>query len=59
MKFDSGYEGNSFARSENRMLFYAFAEQFLLKYLDGSFEPISDEELEGANFEYENCHTNT
>jgi dipeptidyl aminopeptidase/acylaminoacyl peptidase len=37
-------EGHGFARPENRMTFYAAAEQFLAKYLGGAAEPPSDAE---------------
>ena len=32
-------EGHGFARPENRLHFYAIAEEFLAKYLGGKFEP--------------------
>ncbi len=35
-------EGHGFARPENRLHFYAIAEEFLAKYLGGRFEPIGD-----------------
>ena len=35
-------EGHGFARPENRLHFYAVAEEFLAKYLDGQFEPIGE-----------------
>lgn len=35
-------EGHGFARPENRMSFYAVAEQFLAKHLGGRAEPIGD-----------------
>lgn len=35
-------EGHGFARPENRLHFYAVAEEFLTKYLGGRCEPISD-----------------
>jgi dipeptidyl aminopeptidase/acylaminoacyl peptidase len=35
-------EGHGFARPENRLHFYAKAEEFLAKYLDGRFEPVGD-----------------
>lgn len=35
-------EGHGFARPENRMHFYAIAEEFLAKYLGGRFEPMGD-----------------
>jgi len=38
-------EGHGFARPENRLHFYAVAEEFLAKHLGGRFEPIGD--LEG------------
>ncbi|MCT4634645.1 MAG: S9 family peptidase [Rickettsiales bacterium] len=41
-------EGHGFARPENRISFYALAEQFLAKVLGGRAQPI-DEDLEGAN----------
>jgi dipeptidyl aminopeptidase/acylaminoacyl peptidase len=37
-------EGHGFARPENRLKFYAAAEQFLAKYLGGTAEPPSDNE---------------
>jgi dipeptidyl aminopeptidase/acylaminoacyl peptidase len=37
-------EGHGFARPENRLKFYAAAEQFLAKYLGGRAEPPSDNE---------------
>ncbi len=37
-------EGHGFARPENRLRFYAAAEQFLSKYLGGRSEPPSDKE---------------
>ncbi len=37
-------EGHGFARPENRMAFYAAAEQFLAKYLGGRSEPPSEAE---------------
>lgn len=38
-------EGHGFARPENRMHFYAIAENFLAKYLGGRAEPVG--EIEG------------
>ncbi|WAL61587.1 S9 family peptidase [Thermocoleostomius sinensis] len=35
-------EGHGFARPENRLHFYAVAEEFLAKYLGGRCEPIGD-----------------
>lgn len=35
-------EGHGFARPENRLHFYAKAEEFLAKYLGGRFEPLGD-----------------
>ncbi|MDY6803916.1 MAG: S9 family peptidase [Cyanobacteriota bacterium] len=35
-------EGHGFARPENRMHFYAIAEEFLAKYLGGRSEPMGD-----------------
>ncbi len=35
-------EGHGFARPENRLHFYAKAEEFLAKYLGGRFEPAGD-----------------
>ena len=35
-------EGHGFARPENRLFFYAKAEEFLAKYLGGRFEPAGD-----------------
>jgi dipeptidyl aminopeptidase/acylaminoacyl peptidase len=35
-------EGHGFARPENRLHFYAIAEEFLAKHLGGRFEPIGD-----------------
>lgn len=35
-------EGHGFARPENRLHFYAVAEEFLAKYLGGRCEPIAD-----------------
>ena len=35
-------EGHGFARPENRLHFYAKAEEFLAKYLGGRFEPAED-----------------
>jgi dipeptidyl aminopeptidase/acylaminoacyl peptidase len=35
-------EGHGFARPENRLHFYALAEEFLSKYLGGRFEPVGD-----------------
>ena len=35
-------EGHGLARSENRRHFFAIAEEFLAKYLDGRFEPVGD-----------------
>lgn len=35
-------EGHGFARPENRLHFYAKAEEFLAKYLGGRFEPMGD-----------------
>lgn len=37
-------EGHGFARPENRLKFFAAAEQFLSKYLGGQVQPPSDEE---------------
>ncbi len=37
-------EGHGFARPENRLKFYAAAEQFLAKYLGGRAEPPSEKE---------------
>ncbi|MEH2390509.1 MAG: S9 family peptidase [Nostoc sp.] len=35
-------EGHGFARPENRLHFFAIAEEFLAKYLSGRFEPLAD-----------------
>jgi dipeptidyl aminopeptidase/acylaminoacyl peptidase len=35
-------EGHGFARPENRLHFYAIAEEFLAKHLGGRFEPLTD-----------------
>jgi dipeptidyl aminopeptidase/acylaminoacyl peptidase len=35
-------EGHGFARPENRLHFYAIAEEFLAKYLSGRFEPAGN-----------------
>ena len=35
-------EGHGFARPENRLHFYAIAEEFLAKYLGGRFEPAAN-----------------
>lgn len=35
-------EGHGFARPENRLHFYAIAEEFLAKYLGGRCEPMND-----------------
>ena len=35
-------EGHGFARPENRLHFFAIAEEFLAKYLGGRFEPAGD-----------------
>jgi dipeptidyl aminopeptidase/acylaminoacyl peptidase len=35
-------EGHGFGRPENRLKFYAAAEQFLAKYLGGRTEPPSE-----------------
>jgi dipeptidyl aminopeptidase/acylaminoacyl peptidase len=35
-------EGHGFARPENRLHFFAIAEEFLAKYLGGRFEPLED-----------------
>ncbi|MBF2000496.1 MAG: S9 family peptidase [Synechococcales cyanobacterium C42_A2020_086] len=35
-------EGHGFARPENRLHFYAIAEQFLAKYLGGRCEPVGE-----------------
>jgi len=35
-------EGHGFARPENRLHFFAIAEEFLAKYLGGRFEPMGD-----------------
>lgn len=35
-------EGHGFARPENRLHFYAIAEEFLAKYLGGRFEPADN-----------------
>jgi dipeptidyl aminopeptidase/acylaminoacyl peptidase len=35
-------EGHGFARPENRLHFFAIAEEFLSKYLEGRFEPIGE-----------------
>ena len=37
-------EGHGFARPENRMAFYAAAEEFLARYLGGRSEPPADAE---------------
>lgn len=37
-------EGHGFARPENRMAFYAEAEQFLSRHLDGIAEPATSDE---------------
>ncbi|CEM39208.1 unnamed protein product [Vitrella brassicaformis CCMP3155] len=39
-------EGHGFARPQNRLDFYALAEQFLARYLDGKAEPY--EKVEGS-----------
>lgn len=39
-----GDEGHGFARPENRLKFYAAAEEFLSKYLGGRAEPAAPEE---------------
>jgi len=36
-------EGHGFARPENRISFYALAEQFLHEHLGGGYEPMHDE----------------
>lgn len=36
-------EGHGFARPQNRLSFYAIAEGFLAKCLEGRYEPISDD----------------
>lgn len=38
-------EGHGFARPENRLHFFAVAEEFLAKYLGGQFE--SSDSIEG------------
>jgi dipeptidyl aminopeptidase/acylaminoacyl peptidase len=35
-------EGHGFARPENRLHFFAIAEEFLAKHLNGRFEPVGD-----------------
>lgn len=35
-------EGHGFARPENRLHFYAIAEEFLAEYLGGRFEPVGN-----------------
>ncbi|GAB1544573.1 hypothetical protein NUACC21_72490 [Scytonema sp. NUACC21] len=35
-------EGHGFTRPENRLHFFAIAEEFLAKYLGGRFEPAGD-----------------
>ena len=35
-------EGHGFARPENRLHFYAIAEEFLAEYLGGRFEPVEN-----------------
>jgi dipeptidyl aminopeptidase/acylaminoacyl peptidase len=35
-------EGHGFARPENRLHFYAIADEFLAKHLGGRFEPLTD-----------------
>ncbi|MBW4675053.1 MAG: S9 family peptidase [Desmonostoc geniculatum HA4340-LM1] len=35
-------EGHGFARPENRLHFFAIAEEFLAQYLGGRFEPLTD-----------------
>ena len=35
-------EGHGFARPENRLHFYAVAEEFLSKHLGGECEPIGE-----------------
>ena len=39
-------EGHGFSRPENRMAFYAEAEQFLSRHLGGAAEPATTEEVE-------------
>ena len=41
---DVGYpgEGHGFARPENRLHFYAIAEQFRAKHLGGRAEPLGE-----------------
>jgi len=46
-------EGHGFARPENKVSFFALAEQFLAKILGGRFEPIGND-LKGANFSLNN-----
>jgi hypothetical protein len=40
-------EGHGFARPENRLSFFAVAEAFLAKCLDGRFEPVGND-LKGS-----------
>ena len=35
-------EGHGFAKPENRLHFFAIAEEFLAKYIGGRFEPLAD-----------------
>ncbi len=39
-------EGHGFARPENRLKFYAAAEEFLAKHLGGRYEPAGDDSMD-------------
>ncbi|MBD3336191.1 MAG: prolyl oligopeptidase family serine peptidase, partial [Candidatus Eisenbacteria bacterium] len=41
-------EGHGFARPENRLKFYAEAEEFLAEHLGGRYEPAPEEETAEA-----------
>ena len=51
-------EGHGFARPENRISFYAVAEQFLAKNLGGRAEPIRDD-FKGSSIKIEQEEDNT
>jgi len=44
-------EGHGFARPPNNLSFFAVAEAFLARFLDGTHEPVGDD-LEGASIQF-------
>jgi dipeptidyl aminopeptidase/acylaminoacyl peptidase len=42
-------EGHGFARSANRIAFYAIAEAFLSAHLGGAYQPMTEREFQGSS----------